>query len=404
MAHFLWKRRIGLVVRWTILLVLTLLLAFQGEAGPGVLALLALLWIWNSALTFSDLLGFRYLGSANVALIGDSVIAAGLFLLGGTLTGPMVWAGLLPVSGAALQFQIMGGVTASLAVTSAFALMALVNVAPSDILGLLSLPAGAFFLAAVILGALGLQVDQLAGKDRELDLGKPLKLSEADRRASIHDRDRKQLAHNIHNGLTQSIAAIAMRASLARRMVGKDTAGADKELLRVEEMARETTREIRHLLFTLSPGSLESNGLVSALQDLAKQIEDTYLLDVHLDVDKKHATRLDHGRQGVLFFIALEALTNIRKHALAQNAWVRLKLLEGETLLFEVEDDGLGFEVEALEKKQQSPEHLGLVNMRERVELLNGRMRLQNQDGGGTLLQVWVPLSEQAAAVLQYGG
>ena len=89
---------------------------------------------------------------------------------------------------------------------------------------------------------------------------------EKERMMSIQDEARTKLARDLHDGPTQSIAAIAMQVNYARRFVDRYPKAAADELFKIEELARRTTKEIRHMLFTLRPLVLETQGLAKALK------------------------------------------------------------------------------------------------------------------------------------------
>ena len=220
----------------------------------------------------------------------------------------------------------------------------------------------------------------------------------------VHEEARKKLARDLHDGPTQSVAAMAMRINLARRMTEKNPQGAAEELVKVEELAHRTSKEIRHMLFTLRPLILESQGLGAALQAMAEKMRETYTQNVIVNVDARMADQLEMGKQGVIFYIIEEAVNNARKHANAANIWVRLGQLEPGIALLEIADDGIGFDVEAMNKAydQRSNSSLGMVNLRERTELVNGRLNIDSALGKGTRVQVYIPLSEEAADRLHH--
>jgi len=226
---------------------------------------------------------------------------------------------------------------------------------------------------------------------------------EKERIVLIEQQARNQLARSLHDGPTQSVAAIAMRVNLARRLLAKDPVAAGEELYKLEDLARRTTKEIRHLLFTLRPQSLENSGLVVALKDLANQIEEFYEQRILVEADAEVVARMDLGRQSALFYIAAEAIANARKHAQSKTITVRLTRPERDVVLLEVQDDGLGFHVQEEQAKRANDGALGLETLRERVELIHGVMRLDSQKGRGTQLLVWAPLSEQAGERLRQG-
>ena len=227
-------------------------------------------------------------------------------------------------------------------------------------------------------------------------------VEEKERMVEVQEEARKKLARDLHDGPTQSVAAMAMRINLARRMMSKDTKEATKELVKIEELAHRTTKEIRHMLFTLRPLILESQGLNAALQAMAEKMRETFSLNVIINVDDNILNEMEMGKQGVIFYIIEEATNNARKHANAPHIWVRLRPFETGIALLEIEDDGLGFDVAAVNKSYDKRGSLGMVNLRERTELVNGLLNLDSAPGKGTRVQVYIPLDEEAADRLHH--
>ena len=226
---------------------------------------------------------------------------------------------------------------------------------------------------------------------------------EKERMTEIQEESRKKLARDLHDGPTQSVAAIAMRVNFARRLMERDSKAAAEELFKIEELARRTTKEIRHMLFTLRPLVLESQGLVVALQSMAEKTKETYGQLVIIQAEQRVVDAMEMGKQAVVFYIAEEAVTNARKHAQAPHIWVRLKMLREELSLLEIEDDGVGFNVNQVDASYENRGSLGMVNMRERTELVNGVLRIDSTPGRGTRINVIIPLSEEAADRLRRG-
>jgi len=227
-------------------------------------------------------------------------------------------------------------------------------------------------------------------------------VDERERMIDAQEEARKKLARDLHDGPTQSVAAIAMRVNMAHRIMLKDPKAAGEELVRIEELARRTTKEIRHMLFTLRPLVLESQGLVAALQSMAVKIKETYSQKVIISVDENILQDFEVGKQGVVFFIVEEAVNNARKHARAEHIWVNLRPFEKEMVLLEVRDDGVGFDVAAVNRSYDQRGSLGMVNLRERTELVNGVMNIESTLGKGTQVQVYIPLTEEAADRLHH--
>lgn len=228
-------------------------------------------------------------------------------------------------------------------------------------------------------------------------------VEERDRMIEYQEEARKKLARDLHDGPTQSVSAIAMRVNMAQRMLTKDVKAAGDELVRIEDLARRTTKEIRHMLFTLRPLVLESQGLIAAVQSMAEKMRETYGQEVLVQIDERSLQDMEVGKQGVIFYIVEEAVNNARKHARAGHIWVRMRLLEHQIALLEIQDDGVGFDIEMVNKAYDKRGSLGMINLRERTELVNGLLNIQSTPGKGTIVQVFVPLTEEAADRLHHG-
>ncbi|MCS6909545.1 MAG: histidine kinase [Anaerolineales bacterium] len=215
---------------------------------------------------------------------------------------------------------------------------------------------------------------------------------EKERLIEVQEEANKKLARDLHDGPTQAVAALAMRANFARRLLERDAKAASEELFKMEDLARRTTKEIRHMLFTLRPLVLESQGLSAALKQLAEKMRDTHGQNVLVETDPNVDELLEKNQQGVLFCIAEEAVNNARKHAQAEHIWVRLKA-DHDTLVLDIQDDGVGFNLGDIEENYDRRGSLGLVNIRERADMLNGMVRIDSAEGKGTRITVFVPLA-----------
>ena len=226
---------------------------------------------------------------------------------------------------------------------------------------------------------------------------------EKERIMEIQEEAQKKLARDLHDGPTQSIGAIAMRVNFARRLLSRDPDSAAEELFKIEELARRTTKEIRQMLFTLRPLVLESEGLVPAIQQLAEKIREAHNQNVIVEANEGVGKDIEVGKQGVIFFIVDEAVSNARKHAQAEHIYVRLKR-KGEMLYLEIEDDGVGFDVAAVEENYNQRGSLGMINLRERAELVNGLLRIESAKGRGTRVSVTIPITAAAAEHIHRAG
>jgi signal transduction histidine kinase len=215
-------------------------------------------------------------------------------------------------------------------------------------------------------------------------------VEEKERIVKVDEEARKKLARDLHDGATQSIAAIAMRMSYIYKLIERSPNDVIAELKKVEDLARKTTKEVRHILFTLRPLVLETQGLMVALNQLAEKMGETYQQAVTIRVEREVESYLDHHQQGIIFYIIEEAVNNARKHAQASLITVTLKRLP-DSVMIEIQDNGVGFDMSRVSSTYDLSGSLGLINMRERAELLHGSLSIESSEDSGTKITVLIP-------------
>ncbi len=218
--------------------------------------------------------------------------------------------------------------------------------------------------------------------------------SEKARIVEIEEDARKKLARDLHDGPTQSVAAIAMRINYTRALLQREPARVPEELEKIEELARATTKEIRQMLFTLRPLVLETQGLKAALETLVQKLHDTEPdLSVHLELDE-HAEQLDKNTQGMIFYIVEEAIGNARKHAQAKDVWIRTGPNGDGQYAVEVRDNGHGFDVSKVQSNYDQRGSLGMINMYERAEVMQAKLSIASAVGQGTRVSLRLPYEQ----------
>jgi signal transduction histidine kinase len=213
---------------------------------------------------------------------------------------------------------------------------------------------------------------------------------EKDRIISGEEDVRHWLARELHDGPTQTISALAMRLNYARLLLDKDPKRTAEELAELEKMARRATKDIRTTLFKLRPLVLESQGLPGALEQYATRLKENGGTPLVLDVEQP-LDRLESTVEGTIFAIIEEAVNNAQKYSEAQQIMVRIARF-GETLVVTVRDNGKGFDLKAVESTYDQRGSLGLVNMRERAELIGGHLEIDSKPGRGTTVTLAVPM------------
>ena len=201
-------------------------------------------------------------------------------------------------------------------------------------------------------------------------------------------QERQRLARELHDSVTQSLYSVALYANAAALALaaGKHDIVAGY-LTELQETAQEGMRDMRLLIFQLHPPVLEAEGLVAALQTRLAAVEDRAGLQTQFRVVGER--RLPIAIEEDLYWIAQEALNNMRKHAAARHVTVTLHFTP-ESVRLDVLDDGVGFDLQAVRAEGRGSG--GLRSIAERTERLGGRLTHESSPGAGTRVTVEVTL------------
>ncbi len=201
------------------------------------------------------------------------------------------------------------------------------------------------------------------------------------------EEERRRVARDIHDGPAQAIANIVFRAEVCERLIDTDKERAKSELKALREHIRNTLAEIRKIIFDLRPMALDDLGLAPTIRGVLDVFREEYGLFTEVAVIGKERRLESHVEIGI-FRVVQEALNNIVKHAQASSAKVRIEFAAaGVTVL--VEDDGKGFE---MTEGELPSGHYGIMGMRERMQLLNGKLSIKSAPRRGTRVMISVPL------------
>jgi signal transduction histidine kinase len=215
---------------------------------------------------------------------------------------------------------------------------------------------------------------------------------EHDRIIVAQEEIRRELSRNLHDGAVQIIAAMTMSIDHAKTLARRKPELLMAELEELSELANRAMRDTRTILFQLRPVVLETQGVVAALEAYAERLnQERNRTDVVIVELPQDLPRLDPKVERTLFDIVQEAVGNARKHAHASRIVVGGEWTE-RALILTVRDDGVGFDVPAVQAKYERTGSLGLLNMRERAALIDADYSLHSQLHGGTEVQVRVPL------------
>jgi len=212
---------------------------------------------------------------------------------------------------------------------------------------------------------------------------------ERDRVLVAQEELRKKLARDLHDGPTQLVANMVMQASFVKKLLEQEPGQVPAELDQLAQLGQQAVHEMRTMLFDLRPLVLETQGLAGALELFIERHRPGGGPQIHLHVDETMG-RYDAHLESIVFSIVEEAVNNALKHAQAQHIWVRAGQ-KGDMLAVDVEDDGEGFNLGSVLQAYDQRRSFGLVNMRERAELIGGQLTIVSAVGQGTTVTLRVP-------------
>jgi signal transduction histidine kinase len=200
----------------------------------------------------------------------------------------------------------------------------------------------------------------------------------------MEERERRRIALLLHEDLQQQVAGAKFHLSLLK---GRTTYGPPQRAIvdRVDEMLKDAIEKSRHLSHDLSPAVLHMNDLREVLQWLANRVRAQQGLTIQVDISGEVALQSESLTM-FLFRAAQEMLFNVIKHAQVTAAAIRARRI-GRYVCLRVSDRGRGFDPQEL----QETAGFGLFSLRERVELLGGRMKIASANGRGTVVRIVVP-------------
>ena len=201
---------------------------------------------------------------------------------------------------------------------------------------------------------------------------------------ATQDAERRRLERNIHDGAQQNLVALTVKLRLAANLAKRDPERARTSVRALEDESAQALRTLRALARGIYPPLLREQGLAAAVRAEAEK------MPVPAIVRADHLDRYQPEVEAAVYFVCLEALQNITKHARASRVEITLHSLTHE-LIFEVTDDGAGFEV------AKDASGSGLRNMIDRIEGLGGRLEIRSLAHTGTTIGGRVPVGAMEA-------
>lgn len=203
------------------------------------------------------------------------------------------------------------------------------------------------------------------------------------------EEERRNIARELHDGLGQLLTAAHLNLDLVEQNLESNPDKIKEDLRRVKALITTTIQEVRNISQNLRPAVLDDFGLVPAIRNLCDDFRRTGSLNVQFS-EYEMKEHYSPAIEIVVFRVCQEALNNIVRHAEASEASIDIYNRESHILIV-IQDNGQGFD---LAKISQSKTGTGLMNIKERAELLGGSVQIESQINNGTEIIIEIPLKQ----------
>lgn len=202
--------------------------------------------------------------------------------------------------------------------------------------------------------------------------------------------ERQHLSRQMHDGPAQSLTNLILQAEIVERLFDVDPSKARAELGNLKAAANSTFQRIRDFIFDLRPMMLDDLGLIPTLKRYGQTFESKHHIPTQLTTQGEVA--LPSYLEVAIFRSVQELMNNVARHAHASRVHVTLDL-QGDPAIVTVEDDGSGFDIEAVLANVRQRGSSGLANLEKRIQMLRGRVQFQSGTGRGTKVRIELPLA-----------
>jgi signal transduction histidine kinase len=218
---------------------------------------------------------------------------------------------------------------------------------------------------------------------------------------SAQEEERKEISRELHDVIAQTLTGINVRLAALKKEAAINTKGLDRNIARTQKLVEKSVNIVHQFARELRPAVLDDLGLIPALHSYMKHFIERSGVRAHLRAfaDVEH---FDTAKRTVLYRIAQESLTNVARHAKASRVEVSIRKLHNAVCM-EIKDDGRSFQVER-KLNGSGNKRLGLLGMRERVEMVGGTFCVESAPGHGTTVRVEIPVAHVGKDALKKSG
>ncbi len=203
------------------------------------------------------------------------------------------------------------------------------------------------------------------------------------------EEERKRISRELHDEIAQTLTGISVQLATLKAGTSIHAEGLQKRIIGTQRLVEKSVEIVHRFARELRPSVLDDLGLIPALHAYV----DTFAMEKELPVSIRvcaEVEQLDAAKRTVLYRVAQEALTNVARHARATKAGLRIEKL-ADAVRLRINDNGRGFSVQRTLLATKNG-RLGLLGMRERVEMVGGRFAVESAPRHGTTIEVQIPV------------
>jgi len=207
-----------------------------------------------------------------------------------------------------------------------------------------------------------------------------------------HEEERKKISRELHDEIGQILAGVNIRLATLKNESAIHNKSIKRKIAGTQQLVEKSMKVIHRFARELRPAVLDDVGLIPALQSYVKDFAQRTHIPIRLKIVNPARIRgqLDSVQRTAFYRVAQEALSNVVKHAKASLVKMCLQRRDG-TIHMEIEDNGKSFSVERM-MRMKGRKRLGLLGMRERMEMIGGNFTLKSKLGQGTTVRAQAPV------------
>ncbi len=210
---------------------------------------------------------------------------------------------------------------------------------------------------------------------------------------SAQEDERKRISRELHDVIAQTLTGINIRLATLKKEALLSTKGLDRNIAQTQRLVEKSVDIVHRFARELRPAVLDDLGLIPALHSFVKLFSQRTRIHVHLKAFAG-VEQLNSDQRTILYRVAQEALTNVSRHAQANRVEIDIQK-QGDGVSMKISDNGKSFEVEKT-LNAKGRKRLGLLGMKERLDMVGGRFDIESVPGRGTTVMAQIPLGNPA--------